>query len=240
MAQANLNKTISHQDIPVQSVDVSIKPRLSKGKLASLLASIKKNSANESITLHITSTHAREGSDCIALEAAIFAAMQEGDNVLFIDVNPTAKSYAAKSALNPNVSLDQYVLDGIKDEAPLIHVSAMPLVYTKLAANDHSGNLLYNTRVFKELLTQFKTSYDLIIVHSEGALKSGVGTILAPLVDNNVIVVQADRARHPVVKELIDTITESGGKIAGTIMSGRKYYIPKIIYKLFFNPESRD
>jgi len=239
MAKTNLNEQMI-KDIPVQSVDAAITPRLSKGKLAALLASVKNNVSNEATTVHITSTYSREGADRIALETAIFAAMQEGDNVLFIDVEPTAKSYAAKNALKPQTSLDQYVLDGVTDNAPLLHVASMPLVYTKLAAQDHSGNLLFNTRQLKELLAHFKTTYDVIIVHSEDALKSGAASILAPLVDNTMIVIQAERTRLPVVKELIENIAASGGKIAGTIMSGRKYYIPKFIYKLFFNSESRD
>jgi len=240
MSRISAKNTVSSKDIPVQTVEAQINPHLSKGKLAALLAPVKKNTTDEAAILHITSTYANEAADCIALDAASFAAMQEGDNVLFIDVNPKQNSYAAKCALNPQTSLDQYVLDGVTDKAPLLHINGMPLVYTKLAAHDHSGNLLFNTRQLKELMDQFKTMYDLIIVHSENSLKSGAGAILAPLVDSTVIVVQADRARYHVVKELIDTITASGGKIAGTVMSGRKYYIPKFIYRLFFNPESRD
>lgn len=228
------------QDIIVEVADLNISTRLSKGKLASFFAVVKNNVSNEATTVHITSTYANEGADRIALETAIFGAMQEGDNVLFIDIDPNAKSHAAKNGLKPEISLDQNVLDGVSDKAPLLQVSGMTLVYTKLAAQDHSGNLLFNTRQLKELLSQFKTMYDLIIVHSEDSMRTGAASILAPLVDNTVIVIQAERARLPVVKELIDNISASGGKVSGTIMSGRKYYIPRIIYKLFFNSESRD
>lgn len=239
MPRTNI-KTCVIKDIPLQAVDAKIETCLSKGKLAAILSAVQNNVSNEATIVHITSTYTREGADRIALEAAVFSATQEGENVLFIDVDPTAKSYAIKNALKPQISLDQYVLDGVNDQAPLMHINGMPLVYTKLAAQDYSGNLLFNTRQLKELLTQFKTVYDVIIVHSEDSLKSGAASILAPLVDSTVIVVQAERARHPVVKELIENITASGGKISGTIMSGRKYYIPKLIYKLFFNSESRD
>lgn len=240
MAPANTKTNKVTDGIPVATIDTTITANLSKGKLASILSAVKKNISNEATTIHITSTYAREKADHIALDAAIFAANQEGDNVLLIDIDPVNNNYAVKNNLIPAISLDQFILDEITDQPPLLKLGIMPLTYAKLAAQDHSGNLLFNTRQLKELIAHFKASYNLIIIHSENAMKSGAASILAPLVDGTIIVVQADRTRFPVVKELVENITESGGKIAGTIMSGRRYYIPKFIYGFLFNPESRD
>lgn len=238
-SQKNKSSKVAN-NIPVQVVDVKIDANLAQAKLSTMLGALENNVSNEATALHITSAYDREGAERIALESALFAATQEGKNVLFIGVNPTEKSLALRAGLTPPISLDQFVLDNVSDKAPLIQISNTSLFYTKLQAEDQSGNLLYNARQLKELMTYFKTSYELIIIHSENAIKSGSASTLASIVDKNLIVIQADRTRQPVAQQLIDMISNSGGNIAGTVMTGRQYYIPKWVYKLFFNTESRD
>ena len=233
-------KTTAIKDIPMQTVNASIDARLPNAKLSTMLSALENNVSNEATIIHITSAYQSEGVERIALEAALFAATQEEENVLFIDVTPRDSGLASESGLNPAISLDQFVLDGVSDQAPFLHVQDTSLVFTKLTAREHSGNLLFNTRQLKELLTQLKSAYDLIIINSEDSIKTGAASALASLVDNSVIVIEANRTRMPVIEELVDTITNSGGKIAGTVMSGRQYYIPKWVYKLFFNTETRD
>lgn len=239
---ASTNSNIVIKDIPVQTADVAIKSRLPKGKIAALLGAIENNDsiAESGAIIHITSTYNNEGADLIALETALFAATQEGKNVLLIDANPGSQNAATKAGLRPAVSLDEYVLENAKSNAPLVHINNTTCVYAKFSSQDVSGNLLLNTRILRELLKGFRDSYDLVIIHSQDALKSGAGSILAPLTDASIITIQADRTRMPAVEELIEIITSSGGAVSGTIMSGRKYYIPSLVYKLFFGGKSRD
>ncbi len=239
-AKSSKDLEMTFNEIPALTVKSDISVTLPRVKIATILGAIDNNISTEANIIHVTSAYNREGSEQIAFETALFAASQNGKNVIFININPGEKSIANKAGLNPDISLDQFVLDGMTGKAPLMHIEGTSFVYTKLEAEEQNANLLYNTRQLKEVLAYFKTSYDLIIIHSKNAIQSGTAATFAPLSDSSIIVIKADRTRQPVVRELIDIITNSGGKIAGTVMSGRRYYIPKWVYKLFFNADSRD
>jgi len=236
------NTALSLKDIPIQTVDIQTKTRLPNGKIAALLGALENEEKvpQSGAIIHITSAYDREGADLIALETALFAAHQEGKKTLFIDANPGTKNAATKAGLRPDTSLDECILDSSKSHAALLHINNTSCMYAKFSAQDSSGNLLLNTRILKELLNELRGEYDLVVVHSQDSIKSGVASILAPLADTSLIVIQADRTRMPVVQELIEIIKASGGSIAGTVMSGRKYYIPGWVYKLLFNVKSRD
>ena len=236
----NAKASSTVKTIPVAAKSIDFQAQLPNEKLAALLNSLESNEEDSTKIVHISSAYDHEGADLIALEAAIFAATQERKDVLLIDVNPTSRTITQTYGLTPTISLDQLILEGADGDAPLLRIENTSCVYAKLEANEHSANLLYNTRQLKELLSEFRSFYDIIIIHSQNSIKTGVAGILAPLVDHSVIVIEADRTRHQVVKELADSITSNGGTLAGTIMSGRKYYIPRWLYKLFFNSESRD
>jgi hypothetical protein len=55
--------------------------------------------------------------------------------------------------------------------------------------------------------------------------------MLAPAVDANLLVVEAERTRSAVAQNLRDRILDVGGTISGVVLNKQKFYIPGFIYR---------
>ncbi len=237
------SRDIPIRDIEIKTTDIHVpkKAHLPDMKLASLVNGFDHETAEgQGVAIHITSAYKKEGADHIAIEAAIFAAKKEEKSVLILDIEPDAKGAAIKYGLNPEVTLDAYILDGDRQETPFVNIANTKCVYAKIDADNNSSSLLFNTRQLKRIINEAKSLYDLVIIRSANALQRSTAATLAPLVESTIIAIKADRTRYQVVKELVDLVQDNGGKVTGTVMTNRRYYIPKLLYALFFNADNRD
>ncbi len=245
----NFKESVIGGKLPVQITDIEFVQTLPTGELAAILGAIENATAPKETNttnrlVHFTSTYSGESADVIAVETAFFAATQEGKKVLIVDVAPYEKNICAQYGLRPQISLDQYALslegNTHAAKAPIINIKNTELSYAVLFSEGKQKDRSFNTKIAKEVFSTLRNFYDVIIVHSEGSLKSGVAASLAPLTDGTLLVIQAERTRTPVAKELVETIRNSGGEIIGSVMSNRKYYIPQWLYGLLFKTQGRD
>jgi len=234
--------------VPSQTVDYAVKHLLPGGTIATLLGSIEgaieRGGDKEGSFIHITSAYKKEDSDLIAFESAVFAATQENKKVLFLDCAREDRSILVKKGLTADISIDQFMQQRQAGQsqsiAAITNIHGTSFSCAQLRSVDDRGQLSLNVQSVKTLFESLRTQYDLIVIHSDNALSSGIAATLAPLTDGSVLVISAERTRTPVVKELRQVIESSGGTVLGSVMSGRKYYIPRWIYKLFFHADNRD
>ncbi len=93
----------------------------------------------------------------------------------------------------------------------------------------------------KELHGNFekdRSQFDLIIIPNSGILRDAMGQSLAKLVSGTIIVVEAERVRAPVVQEVAHLINTQGGKVIGSVLLNRRFYIPRQLYSLLYEPTS--
>ena len=108
------------------------------------------------------------------------------------------------------------------------------LVYAEFSKTVPGMASSANIDLLRELLISLRLNFDLIILASEAALSTSLSTTLGAAVDGAVLVVEAERTRSPVIADLIEQIRAHGGRILGTVLTRRRFYIPRPIYGLFF------
>jgi len=88
-----------------------------------------------------------------------------------------------------------------------------------------------NKTVLDSLFAELKSHYDMVIVDAP-AFRDGVVPVrLANVVHGSILVVRAEHTKRSVMENLVSQVLATGGDIYGSIMTGRRFYIPWIIYR---------
>lgn len=75
------------------------------------------------------------------------------------------------------------------------------------------------------------------IIASSALLRNELGQSLAKQANGSVLVVEAERTRAPVAKEVKRMIEALGGKVVGSVLVKRRMYIPDWIYGMLYKTE---
>ncbi|BBK29641.1 uncharacterized protein involved in exopolysaccharide biosynthesis [Stella humosa] len=121
---------------------------------------------------------------------------------------------------------------GTRDEAMPVATSDVPQLW--LAADGpHStlGNLRAPLVDARRQIDQLRREYDVIVISGPAQGFSPITQRVASIVDANVLVVRGEVTRSPAAIRLRDMILEAGGGVLGTVFTGRKYYIPRWVYR---------
>jgi len=232
-----------YETIPTVKINGGMKLVLPNGRITSLVNTILGHlqESSKSAIIHFTSANKGVSAGVVACETAYYLASNEGKKVLFLDTDSNApyEGILAKKNLCDSEPIDLYLSQNA-ERAPLVNLEGTNFSYGCIGIEDKSGNLKMKIADIKYLLDTLQQDYDIIIMHSSNAVKNDITSIISPISAGTVVVVEAEKTRMPVVEELINIVNLNGGKILGSVMTGRKYYIPKIIYKIFFSGKFRD
>jgi Mrp family chromosome partitioning ATPase len=180
------------------------------------------------------SAYPGEGSSVIAFEAAIVAATLLGKRVLYIDSqSPQRHNFAKTLAAYVSVPLDVPTQEGISLQHSIVTVERTKLFYATLQ-NQEAKNALPDFEGFHSTLQTLRASFDLIIIDSPAILTHVFSSVLAKLCDGCILVIEAERTRAPVAAEAIQLIESSGGRVLGTVLNKRRFYIPQWLYRLLY------
>lgn len=72
---------------------------------------------------------------------------------------------------------------------------------------------------------------DIVLIAAPPMRHSHLGQRLAGLVDASILVVRAEQTRALAAVRLRDAILEAGGDLLGMIFTGRRFHVPKVIYR---------
>jgi Mrp family chromosome partitioning ATPase len=214
------------------SVPANIMPTLPAKKINALLNSIEHHldSGHGTSIIHFVSAYRGEGADAIALETAYAAAAQTGKKVLFIDTGIVADHLRSNSV----PSIQTFLGNGQSSHSPFLAVSGIPLFFAALHESEETDGFLPAQAALKALFEKTRQIFDLVIVHSESALTHQSAVAISKQADGNIIVIEAERTRIPVIKKLNHTLETNGAKVIGSVLTNRKFYIPDMLYPLLF------
>lgn len=212
-----------------------IQLRHSPTEMASLLGSIQ-HVLSERVCpiVQFVSAYENEGSGGIAFEVAYTAARQTDKRTLFINLNTTPEPSYSPLAQRLQLSLEAFFRSENPQSSPLASLQGLPLFYTELGAIGHGGLAPVNVGFVRTLFNGLRENFDLIILASDAGISQASATLLGGLSDGTVLVVEAERTRTPVIDELKQKIEAAGGRLIGSVLNKRRFYIPRWIYSLFF------
>jgi len=81
------------------------------------------------------------------------------------------------------------------------------------------------------LFDELAKRYEMVVIDTPPPQEGSVSVRLATMVDGSIIVIRSETTRRSVAEVLKDQILSVGGSLYGAVMTGRKFYIPRAIYR---------
>jgi Mrp family chromosome partitioning ATPase len=170
---------------------------------------------------------AREGTSSMARDLCLVAARYSPIRVLLVDVAAPGREQAEWFRDNLRQAVTRSLsLDGLPPDILLHEVSAGALWVTELRLARGTGAADWILA-----LSAFRAAFDLVVLDSPALATSYDAVMLAPHVDQNVLVVAAEATRSAVARSLRDRIHDVGGSICGTILNKRRFHIPRALHR---------
>lgn len=218
----------------VFSVD-SAKPRLSPSfekrvfKNIRQLAMVEANllGVNKNLqVLYVSSCFSGEGKTTAALELAHGLAVQGGRNVLLIDWSDGKVSLT--DYFSPMEQKKDPVSHGVEDFTVRVQTAYSGLDIMTLSRDAKNCARLRKDEVTTRIAL-LRKEYDYIIADGQPVFGSCF-TMYADIFDGVILVVEAEKTKWEVVQFAIDKLQSLGGRVVGTILNKRKFYLPKFLY----------
>lgn len=220
--------------LSARAFSFDFKPCLPSGKTAALLSAIDhKLSDSAAPVVHFTSIYAGANARTVALEVACAAAANR--RVLFISWGGRISGKMDGAA---GMALDRFVKAGESDGlSPFSVVGGSSLFHARFSEAEGNGEFPLSAALARALFGRLKTMFDLVIVHSESALSGGNAVTLTSLADGTILILEAERTRIPVAAECRNMLEAGGGRVIGTVLTGRRHHIPHWLYNLLFKAQ---
>ncbi|MDB5492390.1 MAG: ATPase involved in chromosome partitioning-like [Micavibrio sp.] len=214
-------------------VNVNIDLQLAMQQISGLINSIRHTISGVAVpVVHFACAYEDEGAETIAFQVAAASAFS-GKRVLLIDASAGQRSLREQIPGKPVPSLTRFISHS-EVESPFLMAQGTSLYFSGLGEASGDDLLLPDEIAIRSLMDQLRMNFDLIVIESEGALKQPGAAALSGAADATVLVVQAERTRMPVLRELQRMLESHGGKIVGTVLNKRRFYIPRFLYPIFF------
>lgn len=181
-------------------------------------------------TLMITSSKDGEGKTLAAIAIAQCLNNQGQSKVLIIDANARSPKLHRLYCLKQTAGLAELVLDGA-DQKQVCHptsITNLDILGFGLIAQQQA--CLFESNAFQKILAQLSQSYNYIVVDADSVLSGSEVSVICPLFDGILLVIECESTKWQVVKIAADKISKAGGRLLGSIMNRRKFYIPRFFY----------
>ena len=175
------------------------------------------------------------GVSTIARCLAEFAAINLGAPVLLVDANPGLPDQANDFALQPAVSLEIAYREGIEFGNAITAAKIPHLSYARLSdiasleSLDSAWTIPFPA--IEAILAHLRAHFHWIVFDSAPPASLAFSYVLSRFMDGTVLVVEAEKTRVPVGRELVRQIRANGGNPIGVVINKRRFIIPNYIYR---------
>ena len=197
-----------------------VTPRFLKADDANLISQLLSSvSPGPGRIMQMLTPNGGEGGSSLLLDLALLLSHQDERRILLVDVKP-GPGQGAVAALDGRGAVLESIADG----------KVFRLEGTGLFITPPVGSRTEDSR-WESILATARGQYDIVLIDTPAIASSSVGIILAPLVDMNLIVVEAEKTRSISARHLIDRIDATGAHVIGAILNKRRFYIPAFVYR---------
>ncbi|MFY8350753.1 CpsD/CapB family tyrosine-protein kinase [Pseudoalteromonas sp. SSM20] len=202
-----------------------------KNELTLLESNLMEASDGERVqSILVTSSKSGEGKTLSAISLSRKLALENNYKVLLIDSNIQSPQLHEIFELPLQPGLSECLNDSVNIKQAChtsdnSNLDIMPLGRPK----GHISQIIKDNKL-NNLITELKSQYDYIIVDTTYVLGTSEVSLICGVFDAILLVVECEATKWQVVKTAADKLTSSHGKLIGTILNRRQFYIPQIFY----------
>jgi capsular exopolysaccharide synthesis family protein len=181
-------------------------------------------------TILFSGTVNADGASTIASNFSKTLARDPELRVLLIDANLRNPSLHNTFSINHTSSLATLLEAAVPGRSPFRfeqgQVNVLPAggIYSDPTS-------IFASREFSEFLWEMQQAFDFIVLDGPPVFRCSETRLLASKVDAILLVIRSGKTRKQIAYRAIHELETAGGKVLGTVLNRRKYYIPDWLYK---------
>ncbi len=180
-----------------------------------------------------TSAIPGEGKTTITAFLARMLALGETDRILLVDCAVSDPEIHTLFGLDN----DKGILDYLSGTAPLeeiirtVEEGMLDIVTTGPRRGADITQPLFNSEKMATFIKATREMYEYVLIDTSAILDAPETPIIGSYATGTVMVVQSGKTKREVIKRAMLTVEKLGGKLLGTVLNRKKYYIPEFIYR---------
>ncbi|MEW6608984.1 MAG: CpsD/CapB family tyrosine-protein kinase [bacterium] len=182
----------------------------------------------------LTSSIEGEGKSLITSNLGIILSVLGQKKVLLVDCDFHHPQLHHIFEVGRAKGLSELLSGDIKIEEAIKLTRIPNLFLLTVGKTQLTTSMLISSELFKNLLKELKGIYDLILFDSSPVNLTQIPTMLAPLIEGVIFIIQAERTQRKMIECALESLKNSKANILGSILNMRDYTIPKYIYSKLY------
>lgn len=211
--------------LPIREVHSSSPPDLPLTSLVQLFTALRqvRPEGRGAIVQFITVTPGCDG-ERLALDMAWASASTLGKKVLVLNGSKYMhKPYLDETAPSPrNDAPADDVVSPVSLKDYLVKVHGLSLYIANLQDAYGGQRALVALDEIVGALRELAESFDMVVIVAPPVDEDPLTTMLAPRIDGNILVVEADKTRRPAAMRVLQAVLSSGGAVLGAALNNHK------------------
>jgi protein-tyrosine kinase len=187
----------------------------------------------ESRVILFTSAVKGEGKTTIVASLARVLASDESSKILVVDCAVRNPELHRLFGLPNDKGLFEYLAGNaaIKDVIRSVDRGVLDCVVAGATQSDETAQMLFGSDRFSVFIKEVAAAYEYVLIDSSAILEAPETPIIGSRADGTVMVVFASKTRREVIKRAMLMVEKFDGRLIGTVLNRKPYYIPEFIYR---------
>ncbi len=180
-----------------------------------------------------TSAVRGEGKTTIMASLARVLAIGETEKILLVDCAVTDPQLHTLFGVPNEKGIVEY-LAGKAELNEVIHSldsGVLDMIPAGIFKSGEMAQPLFNSERMAQFIDRAAGEYDYVLIDTPAILDVPETAIIGSYVGGVVMVIHSGKTRREVIKRAIQMVEKLDGKLIGTILNKKKYYIPEFIYR---------
>ena len=183
-------------------------------------------------SIMIAAANKGEGTSTVAANLALSIGLAEKARVLLVDANlrqPTLHLWFGREQQNGLIDLvtGKKDLSDVIKETPFANIKLITAGFFPPGEN----KLDVLSGIPQEIKERLEKDFDWVIYDTAPVSRYPDTLLISPLADGIVLVIMAESTRRAAVQKVKESFQSINAKILGGVLNGRRYVVPKFIYK---------
>ena len=183
--------------------------------------------ANEPMAVGLTGCQRKSGSTTIAANLAMQASSQLSGRVLLIDANWDAPGLQATFKLAPGPGLYDIVSGELSPRECEPQAVTENLDVLGPGKSDGDRPLQVQQKLVQEMLSDFKSQYDLILVDLPRAEELRCALPIARILDGSLLIARFEAVKQQHTQRALLRLEQDGVPVWGSILNRHRDYVPR-------------